>query len=110
MFSRETRRFHLRKRTNSEIHGQMPDLPMREVVEEHEFVEQLDRLIFDAEEAEEFIAAAKTVLAHKPDEGMPATADGSIWSLAMPPIRGRTVTLYYTFDERTVTFLAIVAF
>ena len=28
----------------------------------------------------------------------------------MFPIRGRQVTLYYTFDERAVTLLSIVAF
>jgi hypothetical protein len=83
---------------------------MREIIHEHEFEEQLGVLIGDAEAAEEFVAAAKTVLACQPKEGMPATADSSIWSLAMPPIDGRTVTLYYTFDDRTVTLPAIVAF
>jgi len=28
----------------------------------------------------------------------------------MFPIRGKTVTIYYSFDERTVTLVSVIAF
>ena len=86
----------------------MPDEPLREVIREHEFEEQLERLLPNMEEADGFTLGAEFVLAREPRDGVPADADGSIWALPMCPVGGRQVTLYYTFDERTVTFVAIL--
>lgn len=88
----------------------MPDQPRREVVREHEFEEQLHALIGDAETADEFTAGAEDLLAREPDSGVPASRDNSIWQLAMAPVRGRRVALYYSFDESAVVFLAILSF
>ena len=35
--------------------------------------------------------------------------DDGIWFLPMAPIRGAQVALYYTFDDSTVTLLAIAS-
>ena len=83
-------------------------MPLREIIREYEFEEQLERLIVNMEEADDFTLGAEFVLAHDPLSGMPVNADGSVWMLPMCPVRGRQVTLYYTFDEQTVTFLAIL--
>jgi hypothetical protein len=83
-------------------------MPLREIVREHEFEEQLERLLVDMEEADDFTMGAEFVLAHDPLSGTPVNSDASIWMLPMCPVSGRQVSLYYTFDERTVTFLAIL--
>lgn len=88
----------------------MPHTPRLEIVHEHEFEEQLAALIPDAEQADEFIAAADDLLSREPLSGDLASPALGIWGLPMFPIRGRQVTLYYTFDERAVTLLSIVPF
>ena len=88
----------------------MPDFPRLEIIHEHEFEEQLAALIPDAEEADDFTAAAEDLLSRDPRSGFVASLKLGIWILPMFPIRGRQVTLYYTFDERAVTLLSIVAF
>jgi hypothetical protein len=85
------------------------EFPRRSIAREPEFEEQLARLIPNEEEADEFTAAAEYVLAVDPREGLPASRDGLIWSLPMQPVRGRGVSLFYTFDDRVVVFLAILA-
>jgi hypothetical protein len=82
------------------------ELPARTICREHEFDEQLERLLVNMEEADEFTHAAEIALSLEPTLGLPASRDGKIWVLPMPLVRGRQVTLYYTFDEGTVTFLA----
>jgi hypothetical protein len=88
----------------------MPEIPPREIVREHEFEEQLRALIPDLEAADDFTAAAEFILAHHPDGGTPAVADQSVWYLPMMPVRGRRVSLFYTFDARAVHFLALLAY
>jgi len=88
----------------------VPDLPRFEIIRESEFEEQLERLFGDMEEADKFTLGAEFILAREPRDGLPASRDGSIWYLPMNQLRGRAVSLYYTFDERAVTFLFIVAF
>jgi hypothetical protein len=56
----------------------MSDLPARHIVKEHEFEEQLSRLIVEPELADEFISAAEEILARDPRSGMPAATDESI--------------------------------
>ena len=88
----------------------MPDLPRFKIIREPEFEEQLERLFADMEEADnftlgaEFIPRARTAgrPASKPRRINLVSADEST-----PRARG---VLYYTFDERAVTFLFIVAF
>jgi hypothetical protein len=88
----------------------MSDLPSRRIIHEHEFEEQLSRLIFDPELADEFIAAAEEMLARDPENGMPCEPTGTIWYVPMSLVRGRRVSLYYTFDDETVNLLWIQAF
>lgn len=88
----------------------MSDLPSREIIREHEFDEQLHTLIADVEQADEFTAGAEVLLATEPESGLPTSRDASIWYLPMAPVRGRRVSLFYSFDESTVVFLAILAF
>lgn len=88
----------------------MPGLPSREVIREHEFEEQLRALLVNVEEADEFTLGAEMLLAREPESGMPVSRDGSIWYLPMSPVRGRRVSLFYSFDESAVVFLAILAF
>jgi hypothetical protein len=88
----------------------MPDLPRRGIIREHEFEDQLYRLIPNFEEADEFVNGAEYTLAMNPECGMPATKDGSVWYLPMCPVRGRRVSLFYDFDGQTVNFLAILPY
>jgi hypothetical protein len=86
------------------------DLPPRGIIYDHEFEEQLSALIFDPEIAEGFVSAAKEMLSHLPESGMPVSEGRRIWYLPMSPVRGRRVSLFYDFDAETVTFLAILPF
>jgi hypothetical protein len=86
------------------------DLPPREIIREHEFKEQLAALIPDAESADMFTAAAEDLLARLPHSGTRASDVYPIWTLPMAPVNNRGVTLYYTFDEATVTFIAILPY
>jgi hypothetical protein len=88
----------------------MSDLPHLQVIHEPEFDEQLFALIGDPERAEEYIAGAKYTLAKWPDSGMAVSKTGKTWYLPMSPVHGRRVSLYYTFDEETVSLLWIQAF
>ena len=88
----------------------MPDLPRLDIIHEHEFEEQLAALIPDEEWADDFTAAAEDLLSREPQSGRLASPKLGIWALPMFPVRGRQVTLYYTFDECAVTLLSIVAF
>lgn len=92
----------------------MSELPRRGIIHEHEFEEQLGRLIPNAEEADEFIAGAQTLLAGDPESGVLCEPgepeEGSTWYLTMSPVRNRRVSLFYTFDEKSVVFQAILAF
>lgn len=68
----------------------------------------MERLLVDMEEADDFTAAAEFLLAEDPRRGMPASEDGRIWYLPMMPVRGRRVSLFYSFDETSVFFLAML--
>lgn len=83
----------------------------RTVVHDHEFEEQLQKLLVNAEEADEFIAAAECLLSRKPQLGSVA-AEGppQVWMLALPPIRDKAAALFYTFDDSTVILLAVVTY
>jgi hypothetical protein len=84
--------------------------PRREIVREHEFEEQLRTLIPNEEEADDYTAAAEDILASDPRQGVEVSPERSIWILPMAPVRGAGVSLFYTFDETSVTFLAILPF
>jgi hypothetical protein len=47
------------------------------------------------------------VLARDPQIGTRIAPDSNVWVLAMAPIQGTDVALYYTFDESTVWLIAI---
>ena len=83
----------------------------RSVVREHEFAEQLAALIPDTEQADEFVAAAEYLLAADPTIGVRVhVGPPEIWTLAMQPVRGHAVAMYYAFDVETVIFLSILPF
>ena len=83
----------------------------RSIVRENEFEEQLEALICNAEEAEDFIAAAEDILSEDPTLGALADAGPpEIWTLALPPVRDQAVSLFYTFDESVVILLHVVAY
>ena len=83
----------------------------RSVVREHEFEEQLAALIFDTVQADEFVAAAEYLLAADPTIGARVhVGPPEIWKLAMQPVRGHAVAMFYTFDADRVLFLSILAF
>jgi hypothetical protein len=88
----------------------MFDVPPREIVREHEFDEQLSRLLGDLESGDKFTAAAEDLLARLPRSGMPVGEGELVWELSMAPVNNQRVTLFYTFDERRITFLAILPF
>ena len=84
----------------------MPKLP-RQVIRERSFERQLRALIEDAREADDFVEGAEFILARDPRIGSPV--DDGIWLLPMAPIGRAQVALYYTFDDSTVTLLAIAS-
>ena len=81
----------------------------RSVVHEPEFIDDLSRLIFDDESSLDYIAAAEDLLSREPESGVCVDAEGLVWFLDLPPIRGRQVGLWYTFDGNTVIFLNVLA-
>ena len=83
---------------------------MRSIVREHEFEEQLDALICNAEEADDFVMAAERVLSQFPELGTLVDPVERIYEMPMAPVRDRAVALYYTFNESVVVFLYVVAF
>lgn len=84
------------------------DIPPRSIIREDAFEDELRLLIADAEEADEFTAAAEWVLAHEPHAGTLAD-DGppAVWVLPMQPADNEAIWLLYTFDESTVIFLGL---
>lgn len=86
------------------------NLPRWSIIREEEFEQQLESLLVNWEEADEFTAAAEAILAADPEIGMPASADRWVWTLPLPLVRGRQVTLYYSFDKQAVHLLGILPF
>jgi hypothetical protein len=84
----------------------VPELP-RQVIRERSFERELRALIHDAREADDFVEAAEFVLARDPEIDSPL--DDGIWFLPMAPIGKVQLALYSTFDESTVTLLAIAS-
>ena len=84
----------------------MPELP-RQVIRERSIEHELRALIQDAREADDSVEGAEYVLARDPQIGSPL-GEG-IWFLPMAPIGKAQPALYYTFDDSTVTLLAIAS-
>ena len=78
----------------------------RSIVHEPEFIDELGVFVGHAEKALDFIAGAEYLLSREPESGVP-DGEGLVWFLSLPPIGDRQLTIYYTFDLETVTFLAI---
>jgi hypothetical protein len=84
-------------------------VPRRSIVRDGLFEDSLEMLFRrDAEAADEYTAAAEDLLSREPQSG--TKVEDGVWILPMAPIGKKHVYLYYTFDEMTVLFLAIVAF
>ena len=84
----------------------MPELP-RQVIRERSLERDLRALIQNAREADDFVEGAEFVLARDPEIGSPL-GEG-IWFLPMASIGKVQPALYYTFDDSTVTLLAIAS-
>lgn len=83
----------------------------RSVVREHDFERDLRRLLGpDSAATDEFVQAAEWVLSLDPLVGVQVAPGSIVWALPMAPVAGRSVTLYYEFDESRVVFLGIEAF
>lgn len=78
----------------------------RTVVRESAFEDERHVLIRSAVRADEYVEGAEFSLARDPVIGMPLE-DSYVWSLAMAPIGGRQIVLYYAFDDRTVWLMAL---
>ena len=72
------------------------EVPRRSVIREQEFEEQLDALICNA--AAEDILSEDPTLGALADEGPP-----EIWTLALPPVSNRAVSMFYTFNDEFVS-------
>ena len=86
--------------------GMLPE-KMREVVEEHRFVFELQALIPNARRADGFVDGAKWTLSRDPFRGR-RIGNTHVWFLPMEEIPGLLpIVLYYTFDDDYVNFLSI---
>ena len=78
----------------------------REIVKNPLFEQDLSKLEFDAVRADEFTQGAEFILSRNPEYGTKISRD--VWFLPMwQPSEGRSVSLYYTFDQDHVYFLAV---
>jgi hypothetical protein len=88
----------------------MPD-QFWQVIREEAFEQELEFLLPDAREADEFVEGAEFMLARDPRAGDLAANSGAgdleIWLMPMAPIRGQQVSIYYSFDDENVYFLSI---
>ncbi len=80
---------------------------LRRVIREHRFERELEALIADAIESDQFVEAAEFLLARDPEVGCQIAPDSVVWFLPMAPIRDAQISLYYTFNESTVWLLSI---
>jgi hypothetical protein len=79
---------------------------LREIVKNPRFEQDLSQLEFDAVRADEFTEGAEFVRSRNPEYGTKITRD--VWFLPMwRPSEGRSVNLYYTFDQDRVFFLSL---
>jgi hypothetical protein len=83
--------------------------PLRNVVREHLFEESLAALIAEPVAAGQYVAAAEWILAYDPSIGFPVKEGSPVWLLPMQPLKGRQISLYYTFDSSTVRLLLLQA-
>ena len=88
----------------------MADLPSRTIIREEVFEDELRVLIPHPEMADEYTAAAESVLASEPEMGVPVDAGPpEVWALPMSPVEGKTIWLLYSFDKAAVVFLGLRA-
>ncbi len=80
---------------------------LRRVIREHRFERELRALIADAIDADRFVEGAEFLLVRDPEVGFQLEPGSDIWFLPMTPINGEQVSLYYMFDEETVSLLSI---
>jgi hypothetical protein len=90
--------------------GELPqklELKLREIVEEHQFVKELQAIEKDSEKADEFIDGAKWALSRRAEIG---TQIGKSHVFFLPVAFSSAVgpvVLFYAFDENRVFFLSI---
>ncbi len=81
---------------------------MRDVIQEHQFDEELRKIESNARRADEFVFAAIWQLSRNPREGKQRDDDRNVWGFPIPDHPGHPpVTIYYTFNNETVWLLSI---
>jgi hypothetical protein len=80
---------------------------LRRVIREHRFERELNALINDVIDADQFVEAAEFLLVRDPEIGFQLAPGSSVWFLPMAPIDDKQISLYYTFDQTTVWLLSI---
>ena len=98
------------KRGRGLFRRRMEELPPRSVIREHAFEDELRALIRDALAADEFVEAAEFLLARDPRTGSQWSPGSAVWVMPMAPLEGKSVALFYTFDDAAVCFFSIRAF
>jgi hypothetical protein len=79
----------------------------REVVREITFEQEARFLLGGDREADAFVEGAEFILARDPEAGFLIGGDPPLWFMPMAPIEEQQVSLFYTFDERTVFLMGL---
>ncbi len=79
----------------------------RTVIESKQFRKELRRIDSNPVTADELIEGAKWVFARDPYRGVQLAPRSKVWFLALNPPGGRSIGLYYAFDDDPVHFLSI---
>ncbi len=78
----------------------------RTIVEDARFLSELQGLETNPHRADEIVDGAKWVLSRDPYHGVQLAPRSDVWFLPIL-LPGSGVSLYYTFDDKTVRFLSI---
>jgi len=79
----------------------------RAVIREHHFEKDLRAVFGTTERGDAFIAGAEILLSLEPELGVRSASDSLVWILPLAPHEGRTVWLYYTFNDSTVFLIGL---
>jgi hypothetical protein len=83
-----------------------PPPPFRQLIEEHQFLEELRAIVGNARRADEFVDGARWVLQRDPTVGVRISKH--VWFYPVVVSNSLdAVVLYYTFDKEHVYFLSI---
>jgi hypothetical protein len=77
------------------------------IIREHHFENDLRTVFGTTEHGDAFIAGAEVLLSLEPESGIRSAPDSLVWILSLAPHKGRTVWLYYTFNDSTVFLIGL---